>query len=121
MATKDTCCTIVPYFKVHAGKIEAFRNLCERFVAKSSTEPRCLYYGFSFDGDEVHCREGYVDAEGAMHHLENVGALFNEALTLADVARLEIHGPAAELEKLRPTLDPFQPRYFTLEYGFRKT
>jgi len=121
MATKDTCCTIVPYFKVHAGKIEAFRSLCERFVAKSSTEPRCLYYGFSFDGDEVHCREGYVDAEGAMHHLENVGALFNEALTLADVARLEIHGPAAELEKLRPTLDPFQPRYFTLEYGFRKT
>jgi len=121
MATKDTCCTIVPYFKVHAGKIDAFRNLCERFVAKSSSEPKCLYYGFSFDGDEVHCREGYVDAEGAMHHLENIGMLLNEALTLADVSRLEIHGPAAELDKLRASLDPLKPRYFTLEYGFRKT
>ena len=120
MATKDTCCTVVPYFKVHAGKMEAFRNLCERFIAKSSSEPKCLYYGFSFDGDEVHCREGYVDAEGAMHHLENIGALLQEALTIADVTRLEIHGPAAELEKLRPALDPFKPRYFTLEYGFRK-
>jgi len=120
MATQDTCCTIVPYFKVHAGKVEAFRNLCERFVARTSTEPRCLYYGFSFDGDEVHCREGYVDAEGAIHHLENVGALLREALTIADVVRLEMHGPAAELEKLRPSFDPLNPRYFTLEYGFRK-
>jgi quinol monooxygenase YgiN len=121
MATQDTCCTIVPYFKVHAGEIAAFRNLCERFVAKSSAEPKCLYYGFSFDGDEVHCREGYIDAEGALNHLENVGQLLNEALTMADVVRLEIHGPAAELEKMRPALDPFKPRYFTLEYGFRRT
>src|SRR5262245_29081936 len=116
MATLDTCCTIVPYFKVHAGKIEAFHSLCERFVAKSSTEPKCLYYGFSFDGDEVHCREGYVDADGAMRHLENVGPLLEEALTIADVARLEIHGPTAELEKLRPAFDALKARYFTLEY-----
>jgi quinol monooxygenase YgiN len=110
----------VPYFKVHAGKIAEFRNLCERFVARSSTETKCLYYGFSFEGDEVHCREGYVDAQGAIQHLENVGALLKEALTIADVVRLEVHGPAAELEKLRPTFDPLSPRYFTLEYGFRK-
>src|SRR5262245_10189442 len=121
MATQDTCCTIVPYFKVHTGKIAAFRNLCERFVARALTEPRCLYYGWSFDGDEVNCREGDVNAEGAIHHLENVGDLLEESLTIADLARLEIHGPAAELEKLRPTVDPLKPRYFTLEYGFRKT
>jgi quinol monooxygenase YgiN len=121
MATQDTCCTIVPYFKVHTGKIAAFRDLCERFVARTSTEQKCLYYGFSFDGDEVHRREGYVDADGAIHHLENVGALLREALTIADLVRLEIHGPAAELEKLRPGLDPLKPRYFTLDYGFRKT
>ena len=120
MATQDTCCTIVPYFKVHDGKIAVFRSLCERFVAKAASEPKCLYYGFSFDGDEVHCREGYIDADGALKHLENVGALLNEALTLAELTRLEIHGPTAELAQLRPTLDAFKPRYFTLEYGFRK-
>jgi hypothetical protein len=120
MATQDTCCTIVPYFKIHAGKTQAFRELCGRFVARASTEPKCLYYGFSFDGDEAHCREGYVDAEGALQHLENVGQLLNEVLTIADLLRLEIHGPEGELAKLRPALEPFKPRYFILEYGFRK-
>ena len=79
MATQDTCCTIVPYFKAHAGKLDAFRNLCERFVSKTSSEAKCLYYGFSFDGDQIHCREGYVDAEAALAHIDNVGALLQES------------------------------------------
>ena len=48
MATQDKCCTIVPYFKVSDGKLQAFRALCEEFVAKTQNEPKCLYYGFSF-------------------------------------------------------------------------
>jgi hypothetical protein len=121
MATQDSCCTIVPYFKIHAGELEPFRSLCERFVAKASTEPKCLYYGFSFDSDEVHCREGYVDAQGVLAHLENVGPLLGEALTIADLIRLEIHGPEQELTKLRAPLAQFNPRYFVLEYGFRRS
>ena len=35
MATQDTCCTIVPYFKVHEGKLEAFRSFCEQFVERT--------------------------------------------------------------------------------------
>ena len=120
MATQDTCCTIVPYFKAHAGKLDAFRLLCERFVAKTSTEPKCLYYGFSFDGDQIHCREGYIDAEGVLAHLENVGALLMEALTIADLTRLEVHGPESELTKLRGPLAPHTPQFFALEYGFRR-
>lgn len=120
MATQDKCCTIVPYFKVHTGKLEVFKQLCERFVAKSGTEPKCLYYGFSFAGDEVHCREGYADAEAALAHLENVGALLEEALTIADLVRLEIHGPEAELAKLREPLADLKPQFFVLEYGFRR-
>ena len=34
MAKQDTCCTLVPYFKVHAGKLGAFKALCDQFVAK---------------------------------------------------------------------------------------
>ena len=78
MATTDRCCSIHPYFKVNEGKLPAFRALCERFVAKTQGEERCLYYGFSFDGDQVHCREGYRDADGLLFHLENVGALLQE-------------------------------------------
>ncbi len=63
MSTQDTCCTIVPYFSVHSGKLDIFRDLCEKFVEKTKEETKCLYYGFSFDGDQAHCREGYEDAE----------------------------------------------------------
>ena len=120
MATSDTCCTIAPYFRVHSGKRERFTSLCEQFVEKTLTESRCLYYGFSFDGDQAHCREGYQDAEGLLAHLENVGSLLTEALKIADLIRLEVHGPAQELAKLRKPLAELKPQFFTLEYGFRR-
>ncbi len=120
MATQDKCCTIVPYFKVQSGQLEAFKALCEQFVEKSTTEPKCLYYGWSFDGDQAFCREGYDDAEGALAHLENVGSLLQEALKIAELTRLEIHGPEEELAKLRAPLAELKPQFFTLEYGFRR-
>lgn len=119
MATEDKCVTIVPYFKVAEGKLAAFKGLCEQFVEKTQTEPKALYYGFSFDGDQAHCREGYTDAEGLLTHLENVGALLQEALQIAEIIRLEIHGPETELAKLREPLAKLNPQFFTLEYGFR--
>jgi quinol monooxygenase YgiN len=120
MATQDTCCTIVPYFKVATGKMAPFRALCEQFVTKTSGEERCLYYGWSFDGDLVHCREGYRDAAGLLAHLENVGALLQQLLQVSELARLEVHGPAEELAKLRDPLAGLKPQFFTLEYGFRR-
>jgi hypothetical protein len=100
--------------------MDAFQGLCEQFVTKSATEPKCLYYGFTFDGDQVHCREGYKDAEGALAHLDNVGALLQEALKIADLTKLEIHGPEEELAKLRGPLADLKPQFFTLKYGFRR-
>lgn len=120
MATQDKCCTIVPYFKVSSGKLEAFKKLCEQCVGKTSKESKCLYYGFSFSGDHVHSREGYQDAEGLLAHLENVGPLLQEALKIAEITRLEVHGPEGELAKLRKPLAKLKPQFFTLEYGFRR-
>ncbi len=120
MATQDTCCTIVPYFKVQDGKLDAFKATCEQFVEKTSSEDKCLYYGFCFDGDLAHCREGYADAEGLLTHLDNIGALLQEALTISELTRLEVHGPEGELAKLREPLADLKPQFFTLEYGFRR-
>ena len=120
MATSDTCCTIVPYFKVHEGKLDEFKAGCDAFVTSTQNESKVLYYGFSFNGDMAHCREGYADAEGLLAHLDNVGALLQEALKIADIARLEVHGPAAELDKLREPLAGLNPEFYTLEYGFRR-
>ena len=120
MATEDKCCSIVPYFKVPKENMESFKALCEKFVEKTSGESQCLYYGFTFSGDLVHCREAYADAQGLLTHLDNVGGLLQEALKISEVARLEVHGPESELAKLREPLAGLNPQFFTLEYGFRK-
>jgi quinol monooxygenase YgiN len=120
MSTQDTCCTIVPYFEVPAENRAAFDKLTEQFVAKTLNEPKCLYYGFSFCGDQAFCREGYLDAEGVLAHLENVGPLLQEALKISELTRLEIHGPETELAKLRGPLAGLNPHFFTLTCGFRR-
>lgn len=119
MTTQDTCCTIVPYFTVHDGQLDAFRALCTRFIDQTQKEPGCLYYGFSFAGNTVHCREGYVNGEALLNHVEGVGPIIEEALKISDLARLEIHGPDAELAKLREPLADLHPEYYILECGFR--
>jgi quinol monooxygenase YgiN len=101
-----------PYFKVHRGKIEEFKAGFAAFVEKTETEPKNLFYAFSVNGDEVFCREGYADAEGLLAHLDNIGALLAEALKIADLVRLEVHGPAAELDKLRGPMAELKPSWF---------
>jgi|TARA_B110000495_G_scaffold118534_1_gene102882 hypothetical protein len=120
MATQDNCVSIHPYFTVSEENLNQAREYCERFVALTKSESQCLYYGFSISGNEIHCREGYIGGEGLLAHLENIGALLGEFLEkLATVTRLEIHGPAAEIEKVKEALIPFGPQYFVLEYGIR--
>jgi hypothetical protein len=71
------------------------------------------------NGDEVFCREGYTDAEALLAHLENIGALLAEALKIADLTRLEVHGPASELDKLRQPLAHLNPAWFVTDAGKR--
>jgi quinol monooxygenase YgiN len=120
MATQDQCCTIVPYFTVSDENRQEFLNGCEAFVEATQNEPGCLYYGFSVNGNEIHCREGYKDADALLAHLDNVGALLQEALKIAELSRFEIHGPESELEKLRGPLTDLNPKFFTLDCGFRR-
>ena len=109
-----------PYFKVHPGKLDAAKALLREFVARTTAEEKVLYYEFTINGDEVFCREAYVGAEGALAHLANVGALLDRFLTLADLTRLEVHGPAAELERLKGPLGSFKPAWFAYECGLAR-
>lgn len=119
MVTEDQCVALYPYFKIQDGRLDEFQALCKRFVEKTKSEPGCLYYGFTFDGDRAHCREGYVDAEALLNHIQSVGALLEEVLKIANVERLELHGPAEQLEKLRGPLASFNPQHYVLYEGFR--
>ena len=104
-----------PYFKVHPGKLETFKSSLAAFVEKTDQEEKNLFYGFTINGDEVFCREAYTDAEGILAHLESVGAMLAEAMKIADLIRLELHGPAKQLEKLRGPLAHLNPAFFSLE------
>jgi hypothetical protein len=89
-------------------------------VETTKTESKCVHYGFSFNGMQAHCREGYDDAQGLLAHLDNVDSLLAQALKIADITRLEVHAPAAEIEKLREPLSALNPEFFIMETGFRR-
>ena len=104
-----------PYFKAHSGKLETLKAAFPAFIEKTASEEKNLFYGFTINGDEIFCREGYTDAEGVLAHLENVGALLAAALKMADLTRVEVHGPAKELEKLREPLANLHPVWFVAD------
>ncbi|MBI5819369.1 MAG: hypothetical protein HZA88_10305 [Verrucomicrobia bacterium] len=112
--------SIHPYFKVHAGKLEEFKAALAAFNEKTATEPKNLYYDFTINGDVVFCREAYAGAEGLLAHLDNVGALLGPLMTMADIQRVEVHGPAAELEKLKGPLAGLKPQWFTYLCGVKR-
>lgn len=120
MFKTDTCCTLVPYFEVNEGQLDAFKALGPQFVARTRNEPGCVHYAFSFNGRSAHCREGYDNAEAVLAHLQNVGELLGQALQIAKIVRLEVHAPAAEIDKLRGPMASLNPTFYTLEEGIRR-
>ena len=120
MTLEDSMCSIVPYFTVQDGKLDEFKALGEQMVAATKSESECLFYGFSYSDNRAFCREAYTGADGVLAHLANVDSLLKQAMEIANLDNLEIHGPAAELDKLREPLSALNPVYFTMETGFRK-
>lgn len=97
MSTQDSCCTLVPYFIVEPTQLNAFKTLCKQFLEKTRHEPQCVHYAFSFLENHAHCREGSENAEALLNHLDNVGAILEQALQISELERLEIHAPEEEL------------------------
>ncbi len=100
--------------------MEAAKALLPAFIKKCSTEVKVLFYEFTICGDEIFCREGYQDADGALVHLANVGDELGQLMQIADLHRLELHGPAAELDKLRDAAAHLNPRWFVTECGLSR-
>jgi len=103
MALEDAVCTLVPYFTVHEGKLEAFKALGEKMVEQTKNETDVAF-----------------SAAGILAHLENVNDLLQEALKIASLDSLEVHAPASEVAALKEPLAGLNPTYFTMETGFRR-
>ena len=61
-----------------------------------------------------------MGADGVLDHLDNVGTLLDEMLKHAELLRLEIHGPALELDKLHPRCGPLNPAWFVFQCGITR-
>jgi hypothetical protein len=109
-----------PYFKAHQGQLETFKALLPQFVEKTSTEEACIFYDFTINDDVIFCREAYAGAKGVLAHLENVGELLGKALENSDLLRIEVHGSAANLEKLKEPMGSLNPDWFVFQCGVEK-
>ena len=112
-------CTIHPTFTVHDWS--KAKPIMEEFIARTKNEPGCLYYGWVRDGNQLKCREGYQNGAAINAHLENVGSCIR-AILLRVWHRLvaDIHGPAAELEIVKPGTEALGTKYFATDGGFSK-
>ena len=117
MSKLSKAVSIHPYFKINEGRIEDFKALIAEFIASTQTEKTCLYYDFSINGDIAFCREAYVDGEAVLAHLDNVGHHIEASAAFSDMFRLEMHGPAEELAKLKGPLAELPIDYFEREGG----
>jgi quinol monooxygenase YgiN len=112
--------SVHPYFKVKPGKMDAFKAALPAFIEKAKQEKGNLYYDFTVNEDVVYCREAYVGADGFLAHLDGVGAMLPELLKLADIIRIEVHGPAEELAKLKGPMAEMKPAWFTYFAGVKR-
>jgi len=104
LASDETLCVMVywdikDYAKFLAG-VKEFQHLTKQ-------EEKVKYYGFCLHGSKAICREGYDCAEGFLEHLQNVDGPLKAAMAVADVVRVEVHGPTSEVDKLREPLKSF--------------
>jgi quinol monooxygenase YgiN len=88
MTPPSNCVSIHPDFKAHPGKLAAMTAGLPAFIARTKTAKGNLYYNFTLNGDLLFCREAYVDAEGILAHLANVGPLLQELLKIPGLTRL---------------------------------
>merc|ERR1712042_336777 len=119
---QDTHITILPEFVIPAGKLDEFKAGFAKFYAATNNGPGaagCLYYGFGFAGDSMYCREGYKTAEDCAKHGADVKEMIEEPMKAVGAGnfKLNVVGPAAELEKLKPKLAPRGAIFWELDSG----
>ena len=79
----------------------------------------CVYHGWTEAGDTLFCREGYLDSDAVLAHLNNVASCTG----LADctrLRRLELHGPPSQLAKLQGIGQQMGAECYERQEGFQR-
>ena len=113
--------TVIGYFDIPTGNADPFRANCEAMLALRDKEPGHLATAYSFDKDTTATsREDYENAEAVIRHMELGRHIYESTTGLVDITRVEVHGPAAELEKLDALFSDLSPRFYVTEFAFRR-
>jgi len=116
----DTHVSVTARFALAEGKLEDFRSGFPEFYRAVQAGTRgCLYFGLAVSGSEALSREGYKDAECCLTHLNDVKVPFDKAVAAAGEGglKVDVMGPAGELEKLKAAMDPMGAVYWELDAG----
>jgi hypothetical protein len=88
-------------------------------LRKQETGHLASAYSFGADGTAV-SREDYDSADAVIRHMEVGSHIFESRQMLVEITGVELHGPEAELEKLRDLFSGMSPRVYVTEFGFRQ-
>jgi len=118
----DTHITILPEFTMPAGKEAEFQAGFSKFYNATKAgkgASGCIYYGFGLHENSVYCREGYVNAEAALLHGADIKDMLEEPMKAVGAGgyRLNVVGPKAELDKMRPKLEARGAIFWELDAG----
>merc|ERR1712215_597757 len=118
----DTHVTILPEFTIPAGREGELKAAFNKFYAATKAgkgAAGCLYYGFGQAGDKVYCREGYTNADFALLQGADVKEMLEEPLKAVGEGgfKLNVVGPKAELEAIKPKLAPRGAIFWELDSG----
>jgi len=108
-------------FEVPAGRMDEFKAGFPKFYAATKNgagASGCYYYSFGIEGNSVFCREGYKDADSLAKHGADVKGMLEEPMKAVGAAmKINIVGPKAELDKVRPKLEPKGAVFWELDDG----
>merc|ERR1712037_700522 len=108
--------------KMPAGKEAEFAAGFSKFYNATKAgkgASGCIYYGFGMHENSVYCREGYLNAEAALLHGADVKDMLEEPMKAVGGGgfKLNVVGPKAELDKLRPKLEARGAIFWELDAG----
>jgi quinol monooxygenase YgiN len=82
-------------FKIHDGKIGAFRKLADEMTALTKSEPGSLGYEWFLNADGSGCRllETYADQAAVTTHINGKGvALLPRLLEVSSITSFDVYG-----------------------------
>jgi len=112
---EDRTLSVMVYWKIRDRS--SFLKGVADFQALTKDEVEIKYYGFAMEDTNGVCKEGYDSAEGFLTHMRNVKGPWGTALAAADIARVDVHGPMDEIDKLREPLKDFSVNYWGCAEG----